>query len=219
VQANTARSAHKQATKKKPVSMLLNALAIGLAVLVAAIGLLLAAGQAGLLRGKPPTLLGVQGGRLPPPHATRNNVHSQAGIWGAQYAHTAIEPLPAQADGAQTMERLRSLVEAEAAAEARGDHDGAQAAARRHLELEPWHEGAHRTLMRALAQPESGGGRISVPKNLKIGYFHQDLLSFSSGNSLLEVVSEAFGDLLMITLRLCLKSRQFKKKPWIPTQM
>ena len=54
------------------------------------------------------------------------------------------------------------------------------------------------TLMRALAQPESGGGRISVPKNLRIGYFHQDLLSFSSGNSLLEVVSEAFGDLLMM---------------------
>ena len=57
MQPNTALSAHKQATKKKPVSMLLNALAIGLAVLVAAIGLLLAAGQAGLLRGKPPTLL------------------------------------------------------------------------------------------------------------------------------------------------------------------
>ena len=54
------------------------------------------------------------------------------------------------------------------------------------------------TLMRALAQPENGGGRISVPKNLRIGYFHQDLLSFSSGNSLLEVVSEAFGDLLMM---------------------
>jgi len=54
------------------------------------------------------------------------------------------------------------------------------------------------TLMRALAQPENGGGRISVPKNLKIGYFHQDLLSFSSGSSLLEVVSEAFGDLLMM---------------------
>jgi uncharacterized protein (DUF1499 family) len=43
---------------------------------------------------------------------TRNNVHSQAAIWGPQYAHTTIEPLPAQADGAQTMERLRSLVEA-----------------------------------------------------------------------------------------------------------
>jgi len=54
------------------------------------------------------------------------------------------------------------------------------------------------TLMRALAQPENGGGRISVPKNLKIGYFHQDLLSFSSGSSLLDVVSEAFGDLLMM---------------------
>ncbi|MFZ9939318.1 MAG: ABC-F family ATP-binding cassette domain-containing protein [Bacteroidia bacterium] len=54
------------------------------------------------------------------------------------------------------------------------------------------------TLMRALAQPESSGGKISVPKNLKIGYFHQDLLSFSSSNSLLAVVSEAFGDLLVM---------------------
>ena len=55
--------------------MLLNALAIGLAVLVAAAGLLLAAGQAGLFRGKPPTLLGVQGGRLPPPHVTLALIH------------------------------------------------------------------------------------------------------------------------------------------------
>jgi len=53
------------------------------------------------------------------------------------------------------------------------------------------------TMMRALAQPETSGGRISVPKNLQIGYFHQDLLSFSSSSSLLEVVSEAFGDLLI----------------------
>jgi ATP-binding cassette subfamily F protein 3 len=52
------------------------------------------------------------------------------------------------------------------------------------------------TMMRALAQPETSGGSISVPKNLQIGYFHQDLLSFSSSSSLLEVVSEAFGDLL-----------------------
>ena len=91
---------------------MLTFLTIGLAVVLAVAGLVLAAGQAGLFRGKPPTLLGVQGGRLPPPYVTRNNVHSQAAIWGAQYAHTTIEPLPAQADGAQTMERLRSLVEA-----------------------------------------------------------------------------------------------------------
>jgi uncharacterized protein (DUF1499 family) len=91
---------------------MLTLLMIGLAIVVAAAGLLLAAGQAGWFRGKPPTLLGVQGGRLPPPHVTRNNVHSQAAIWGAQYDHTTIEPLPAQADGAQTIQRLRSLVEA-----------------------------------------------------------------------------------------------------------
>jgi uncharacterized protein (DUF1499 family) len=80
-------------------------------IALVAASLVLAAGQAGLFRGKPPNMLGVQGGRLPPPYATRNNVHSQAAIWGEQYAHTAIEPLPALADGPQTVERLRSLVE------------------------------------------------------------------------------------------------------------
>ncbi|MBN1140120.1 MAG: AAA family ATPase [Anaerolineae bacterium] len=48
----------------------------------------------------------------------------------------------------QMMTALEGLA---AAAEARGDTAGAQAAARRQLELEPWHEGAHRALMRALA--------------------------------------------------------------------
>jgi len=57
------------------------------------------------------------------------------------------------------------------------------------------------TLLRALARPETGGGRISVPKNLKIGYFHQDLLSFSTSSSLLEVVSEAFGDLIRMRIQ------------------
>ena len=79
--------------------------------ILATLGLALMLGACSSLdRGKPPTLLGVQGGRLPPPHVTRNNVHSQAAIWGPQYAHTTIDPLPAQADGAQTMQRLRSLV-------------------------------------------------------------------------------------------------------------
>jgi len=58
-------------------------------IALVAASLVLAAGQAGLFRGKPPNMLGVQGGRLPPPYATRNNVHSQAAIWGEQYAHTA----------------------------------------------------------------------------------------------------------------------------------
>jgi uncharacterized protein (DUF1499 family) len=83
-----------------------------LVLLLLAAALLLTAGQAGLFRGKPPLLLGVQGGRLPPPYATPNNVHSQAAIWGGAYAHTLIEPLPAQAEGPATMERLRRLVEA-----------------------------------------------------------------------------------------------------------
>lgn len=90
---------------------MLTVLTTVLTIALVAASLVLAAGQAGLLRGKPPSLLGVQGGRLPPPHVTPNNVHSQAAIWGEQYAHTAIEPLPAQPDGPQTLERLRSLVE------------------------------------------------------------------------------------------------------------
>jgi uncharacterized protein (DUF1499 family) len=93
---------------KKLRTMLLTVLALGLVLA----GLLLAAGQAGLFRGKPPSLLGVQGGRLPPPYSTPNNVHSQALVWGPEYAHTAIAPLPAQADGPSTMARLRGLVEA-----------------------------------------------------------------------------------------------------------
>ena len=83
-----------------------------LTLLLVAACLVLIAAQADLFRGKPPTLLGVQGGRLPPPYETPNNVHSQTAIWGDSYAHTFIEPLPAQADGPDTMLRLRQLVEA-----------------------------------------------------------------------------------------------------------
>jgi uncharacterized protein (DUF1499 family) len=83
-----------------------------LTLLLVAAALLLTAAQAGLFRGKPPSLLGVQGGRLPPPYPTPNNVHSQAAIWGPAYAHTLIEPLPAQGDGPATMARLRRLIEA-----------------------------------------------------------------------------------------------------------
>ncbi len=43
--------------------------------------------------------------------------------------------------------------------EARGEYEQAQACARRQLELEPWDEGAHRRLMRALAL---GGRRVAA---------------------------------------------------------
>lgn len=93
--------------KKKALKMLW----IVLALLVAIPVLLVAAGQAGLLKGKPPTTLGVTEGRLPPPRKSPNNVHSQAGSFGPAYAHTLIEPLPAGPDGAAAIARLRSLIE------------------------------------------------------------------------------------------------------------
>ena len=83
-----------------------------LALLVAIPALLVVAGQAGLLQGKPPTTLGVTEGRLAPPGKTPNNVHSQAASFGPAYAHTLIEPLPGGPDGAATIARLRRLIEA-----------------------------------------------------------------------------------------------------------
>jgi len=94
--------------KKKARKMLW----IVLALLVAIPVLLVAAGQTGLLKGKPPTTLGVTEGRLPPPRKSPNNVHSQAASFGPAYAHTLIEALPAGPDGAAAIARLRSLIEA-----------------------------------------------------------------------------------------------------------
>jgi len=111
VSNRTSRPVDRRLLWKRRSRTILTVLTTVLTIALVAAGLVLSAGQAGLFRGKPPTLLGVQGDRLPPPYVTRNNVHSQAAIWGEQYAHTAIEPLPAQADGTQTMERLRSLLE------------------------------------------------------------------------------------------------------------
>jgi uncharacterized protein (DUF1499 family) len=104
----SAGSATSRQRNKRIRTVLLTALTL----LLVAAALLLTAGQAGLFRGKPPSLMGVQGGRLPPPYATPNNVHSQAAIWGSAYAHTLIEPLPAQSNGQATMARLRRLIEA-----------------------------------------------------------------------------------------------------------
>ena len=83
-----------------------------LGALVALTVLAVLAGQAGLLQGQAPEKLGVQEGRLQPPRKSPNNVHSQASSFGPAFAHTLIEPLPAGADSAATMGRLRSLIDA-----------------------------------------------------------------------------------------------------------
>lgn len=89
------------------------------AALVAGALLLLAAGQAGLLRGTPPADLGVQGGRLKPPSTAPNSVSSQAALYPdhPQRQLAAIDPLPAlggdpQATIAWLAERLAARPEA-----------------------------------------------------------------------------------------------------------
>ncbi len=63
---------------------------------------LLAAGQAGLLRGKPRAPLGVRKGRLAPPARTPNSVSSQALLYAGQpgAVKAAVEPLHFQGDAA-----------------------------------------------------------------------------------------------------------------------
>jgi uncharacterized protein (DUF1499 family) len=69
---------------------------------------LLVAGQAGLLRGRPPTDLGVREGRLTAPSRTPNSVSSQAGLWPGhpQAAYALIDALALRGSGATTMARL-----------------------------------------------------------------------------------------------------------------
>ena len=87
-------------------------LLIALAVVVlAAIG----AGQAGLFRGTMPNDLGVQGGKLKPPSATDNSVSSQAALYPQRQA-AQIAPLPLRGDGAATLARIKTVVEAMAGA-------------------------------------------------------------------------------------------------------
>lgn len=76
--------------------------------------LLLVAGQAGLLRGTPPSDLGVRDGRLKAPSMTRNSVSSQAVLWPGhpQAAYAQIAPLALRGDGQATMARLAALLAA-----------------------------------------------------------------------------------------------------------
>jgi uncharacterized protein (DUF1499 family) len=80
--------------------------------LVVITGLL--AGQLGLLKGTPPTDLGVHDGKLKPPSNTPNSVSSQASLYPdhPQRAYADIAPLPLKGDAAATLDRVASIIEA-----------------------------------------------------------------------------------------------------------
>lgn len=75
---------------------------------------LLAAGQAGLLQGKPPADLGVRDGRLKPPSTTENSASSQAGLYPdhPMRAYAEVAPLPGRGDAAASLAAVRAVVEA-----------------------------------------------------------------------------------------------------------
>jgi uncharacterized protein (DUF1499 family) len=93
--------------------MMLKWLLIALGVLAALVVLGIAAGQAGLLNGTPPTDLGVRNGRLKGLPASPNVVSSQASLYPdhPQRAYADIAPLSLKGDGAATMARLKAVVE------------------------------------------------------------------------------------------------------------
>lgn len=90
------------------MKLALQLLALAIVVLPSA---LLAAGQAGLLRGQMPTDLGARDGRLKPPSQTENSVSSQAAAYagaGAEYAR--IAPIAYAGDGASALARIGAIV-------------------------------------------------------------------------------------------------------------
>lgn len=70
------------------------------------------AGQLGLLKGTPPTDLGVHEGRLKPPSKTPNSVSSQASLYPdhPQRAYASIAPLAMKGDAAATLARIASII-------------------------------------------------------------------------------------------------------------
>lgn len=98
-----------------PPLLLYKSLTWLLVLLVAVPVLLLAAGQLGLLKGRPPHNLGVRDGRLQPPSRTPNSVSSQADLhdpraYAVDYAR--IAPLRYRGDGAAALQRLLRIVAA-----------------------------------------------------------------------------------------------------------
>ena len=79
----------------------------------------LAAGQAGLLKGKAPGQLGVRDGKLRPPSPTPNSVSSQAALYleARQRTYASVEPLALRGSGPQTIARLKAIVESMPGAE------------------------------------------------------------------------------------------------------
>lgn len=77
------------------------------------------AGQLGMFKGKPPTDLGVQDGKLKPPSLTPNSVSSQAVLYPdhPQLDYAKIEPFPLMGDASTTLARIRSIVESMPGAE------------------------------------------------------------------------------------------------------
>ena len=84
-------------------------LLIVFAVLLLAV---VAAGQLGLLQGKPPTDLGVRNGLLKAPSTTPNSVSSQAALHPdhPMREQAMIAPLPLRGDGPATLARIQAVV-------------------------------------------------------------------------------------------------------------
>ena len=82
-------------------------------VVLLAVGLV-CAGQFGLLKGTPPTDLGVHDGRLKAPSATPNSVSSQAALYPDHPIRTNadIAPLALRGDGPATLAKIKAIVEA-----------------------------------------------------------------------------------------------------------
>lgn len=87
---------------------------MGIVITLAALAVLaVAAGQFGLLQGKPPADLGVKAGRLKRPSATPNSVTSQADLFAEHPMrdYSRIAPLPASGGATTSMARLRAVIE------------------------------------------------------------------------------------------------------------
>jgi len=86
---------------------------IVIVVLVLVVGAI-AAGQLGLIRGKAPTNLGVQQGKLKGLSSTDNSVSSQADLYPdhPQRQYSSIAPLALRGDGPATIAKLKGVVEA-----------------------------------------------------------------------------------------------------------
>jgi uncharacterized protein (DUF1499 family) len=73
----------------------------------------LVAGQLGLLKGTPPTDLGVHDGRLKPPSKTPNSVSSQTSLYPdhPQRDYADIAPLPLKGEPEATLDHIAAIIE------------------------------------------------------------------------------------------------------------